>query len=278
VRQPRASLMAMRRSLLPLALRVRHASTAVVAPAVVVPGTTPVPHVAPGILRWARRDGKVIAQPMEPFSLYFNAAARSYALDAIDLDHVGVPTLDEHTHRIEVAFGKEGLHLRLALKQLCELKATDPSAWSAGLVAKAEDETAWMQAVKNNRANLSKIMETVKTDGVRLTGTFAGERLSHKSAEDAGSTHSSPGNGIRIGRYITFTPWDSRGMDGGDNASLLKRYATDLAAMDEDIAARETRIAGLKQKAKAFDAEVAAAKGYGQAQLNKLRAATDALQ
>ena len=113
----------MQRRIMPIALRLRHASTAV-APPVVSPGITPIAG-----LRWARRDGAVPAQPPKPngHTLYINADARTATLENFDMDDICPSTLSEHTHRFDVAFGAEALKLRLALKQFCELKSTNPA-------------------------------------------------------------------------------------------------------------------------------------------------------
>ena len=208
-------------------------------------------------------------------AMFTNVGARQKVLDEIDVANAK-NDVDKYSAQLNVAFGHESFGARSSLKALAEIENSNPEAWSAALLAKADLETEWLDKLKYNKENLAGIIADLSKDHIRKSGKFAAERLPHYSPPDTDApvVTQSAGNGTR---RVLFTPWDSAGMDGGSVEDLSTRYRRDLEQMEEDIKTRSERISSLKQQAANYDAEVKKANALATMHLAKLATATDQL-
>ena len=204
-----------------------------------------------------------------------NGAFRKETLDSIDVAEAKV-LLKDYAASLNEAFGPEGLPTTQALAQLAKLELTDPSVYKADLMATAETETAYLENVKRSKKNLEGIIGELKEDKVRMTGTFADSFAPHYAPEGK-ETLVTQGKGGTERRRVLFTPWNSRGMDGGSIEDLINRYSKDVADMAADIEKRGATIAALKQQAANYAGEVEKAKAKVVACVGKLRESTGQL-
>lgn len=102
-----------------------------------------------------------------------------------------------------------------------------------------EEATLALERLQKNKANLEGSM-------ARLKASLPAEADETATPEIVLSSYDEGSGNPRVNPKYIKTPWDSRGLDGGSPATLLKRATRQHQEMEDEAQALAERITSLK--------------------------------